>query len=406
MLQKYESIGRVAKQIIAFVVALSVLCLPISAYGTTVSEKQSQISDAQSDKKNLEKKLDDLEAAKNDLVKSKQNLASYVTQLDADLSTLQVKLTELNQLVDDKREELKNIKAELKNAKQEEAKQYVQMKRRIRFMYEQSEETYYNMIFEADSFSDFINRATYIEQITSYDRQMLEAYEQTLETIEMLQKNLEDEEEVLKAAVGEAKESENQVESLISDKRKQIEEYEADIKDKEQAIKEYEEQIKERDATIRALEKAVAEALAAASVSGNGAIKYSGGKFAWPAPSYTRISSEYGNRVHPTLGVVKFHSGLDMAAPNGSPILAAADGQVIAASYSASMGNYIMINHGDGIFTIYMHASALYVGQGATVKKGQKIAAVGSTGRSTGPHLHFSVRAGGNYVNPWAYLKG
>ena len=134
-------------------------------------------------------------------------------------------------------------------------------------------------------------------------------------------------------------------------------------------------------------------------------IKYDGGIFAWPAPSYTRISDDYGNRIHPTLGVEQFHNGVDMAAPGGSPILAAYDGKVVAAAYSNSMGNYIMIDHGDGLYTIYMHASALYVSTGASVTKGQKIAAVGSTGRSTGNHLHFSVRLNGSYVSPWNYIS-
>lgn len=128
--------------------------------------------------------------------------------------------------------------------------------------------------------------------------------------------------------------------------------------------------------------------------------------FTWPAPSYTRISDEYGNRQHPILGIQQFHNGLDMAAPGGSAILAAYDGKVVAATYSNSMGNYIMIDHGDSLYTIYMHASALYVSKGAEVSKGDKIAAVGSTGRSTGNHLHFSVRLNGNYVNPWNYLRG
>lgn len=403
MLLGNETKRRVIRWICAVMAGMMVLGLPVCMYGKTVSEAQSEISGAKQDKQQLEKKIDDLEDARNELVKSKQNLTSYVTKLDSDLTSLQMKLNELNDLVAEKKQQIAETKEKLDEAKREEAKQYVQMKRRIRFMYEQSESSYYDMIFNAKSFSEFINHATYIEQITSYDRKMLDTYEQTKETIVLLSENLKDEEEVLSAAVNETKESETQMASLISDKQKEIEKFEEDIQDKEAAIKEYEEQIAERDATIKALEKAVQAALAAASVSGNGT-KYSGGVFAWPAPSYTRISSDYGNRMHPTLGVEKFHSGLDMAAPSGSPILAAADGEVVAASYSASMGNYIMINHGSGIFTIYMHASALYVSQGAKVKKGQNIAAVGSTGRSTGPHLHFSVRSGGNYVNPWSYL--
>lgn len=101
----------------------------------------------------------------------------------------------------------------------------------------------------------------------------------------------------------------------------------------------------------------------------------------------------------------QFHNGVDMAAPNGSPILAAYSGTVVAAAYNGSMGNYIMIDHGDDLYTIYMHASALYVSKGAQVSRGDQIGAVGSTGRSTGPHLHFSVRLNGSYVSPWNYIS-
>jgi murein DD-endopeptidase MepM/ murein hydrolase activator NlpD len=109
--------------------------------------------------------------------------------------------------------------------------------------------------------------------------------------------------------------------------------------------------------------------------------------------------------MHPILNVEKFHNGIDLAAPGGSPILAAYGGTVVAAAYSSTMGNYVMIDHGSNLYTIYMHASALYVSKGDTVTKGQKIAAVGTTGRSTGNHLHFSVRLNGSYVSPWNYLS-
>ena len=133
-------------------------------------------------------------------------------------------------------------------------------------------------------------------------------------------------------------------------------------------------------------------------------ISYDGGVFKFPLASYTRISDEYGYRTDPFLGIESFHNGIDFAAPKGTAIYAAYDGQVAAAAYNASMGNYVMINHGDGLYTIYMHASALYVKKGDVVVRGETIAAVGTTGRSTGNHLHFSVRLNGSYVSPWGYL--
>ena len=191
---------------------------------------------------------------------------------------------------------------------------------------------------------------------------------------------------------------------MIATKEQEMYKMTSDIQSKEAAIREYEAEIASQNETIAALEAAVAEERKRlAEEQGR---RYDGGIFTWPAPSYKRISDEYGYRTHPILGVQQFHNGLDMAAPGGSPILAAYDGKVVAAAYSSSMGNYIMIDHGDSLYTIYMHASALYVSKGAEVSKGDKIAAVGSTGRSTGNHLHFSVRLNGNYVSPWNYLRG
>ena len=129
-------------------------------------------------------------------------------------------------------------------------------------------------------------------------------------------------------------------------------------------------------------------------------LTYDGGTFKFPLATYTRISDDYGNRIHPTLGIEQFHNGVDFAAPKGTAIYAAYDGQVVAATYSNTMGNYVMLDHGGGLYTIYMHASALYVSKDDIVVRGETIAAVGSTGRSTGNHLHFSVRKDGAYTSP------
>ena len=155
---------------------------------------------------------------------------------------------------------------------------------------------------------------------------------------------------------------------------------------------------KKKRAAIAAEKKRILEA------SGT-VLTYDGGVFKFPLASYTRISDDYGNRIHPTLGIEQFHNGVDFAAPKGTAIYAAYDGQVVAATYSNTMGNYVMIDHGGGLYTIYMHASALYVSRGDIVVRGETIAAVGSTGRSTGNHLHFSVRKDGAYTSPWNYLS-
>lgn len=129
------------------------------------------------------------------------------------------------------------------------------------------------------------------------------------------------------------------------------------------------------------------------------------GKYVWPCPKYSWVSSGYGNRVHPISGQIKFHDGIDLAAASGTPILAFGPGTVTMSGWNGGYGNYISIDHGGGLMSFYGHCSALYVKKGASVKAGQKIAAVGTTGSSTGNHLHFGMHKNGSPVNPQSYVK-
>jgi len=378
----------------------------VSDLKQSIAKKQKEIEETQSQRKQLEGGLTDVKQVIDSLEQSKSNLASYVSQLDTELTAAQTKITELSDMISQKEEEIVQTKAELDEALAKEASQYEAMKARIKNMYERGNSFYLEAIFSASSFGDMLNRFDYVEKITESDRNILENFRTTREYVEVCKMQLEEEQELLEEAKKNVEKEQESLETLISEKQTEIEAYEADINSKEAVIREYEAEIAARDAEIKALENAVRAEQAALDAASNPKRKYDGGMFAWPAPSYTRISDDYGEReIHPVLGVKKFHNGVDMAAPGGSPILAAYDGTVVAAAYNSSMGNYVMIDHGDNLFTIYMHASALYVSKGTEVVKGQKIAAVGTTGRSTGNHLHFSVRLNGNYVNPWGYLK-
>ena len=277
------------------------------------------------------------------------------------------------------------------------------MKKRIQYMYEKGNKSYIELLFTSGSFSDFLNTAEFVNKLSKYDREMLESYMETCEDIEDKEQKLLDEEAKLKEKQADLNAQQQEVEDEMEEKQDAINMYSADINNKEAAIQEYEAYIAEQKAVVEALEAAIlAEKKRLAEEN---QIKYDGGKFAWPAPKYVRISDDYGNRTHPILGTQQFHNGVDMAAPGGSPILAAYDGEVVAADYSATMGNYVMINHGDGLITIYMHASQLEVSKGQTVVRGEEIAKVGTTGRSTGNHLHFSVRENGSYVSPWKFIS-
>lgn len=371
----------------------------------SIEQKQQEIKDAQNQKKQLQSGLTDVKSIISDLEKAKSDLAAYVTQLDANLSEVQDRIAEIKELITQKETEIVQTKAELDAAVAKEEAQYEGMKARIKSMYERGDDFYFEAILNAVSFADMINRVDYIEKVSASDKRMLEEFRTTREYVEVCKAQLESEQELLEEAKRDVEAEEASLESLIAQKEIEITAYESDISNREQLVKEYEAEIEAQNAEIKEMEKIAAQLQKQLEQANGPKRTYDGGMFAWPAPSYTRISDEYGNRMHPTLKVEKFHNGLDLAAPGGSPILAAYNGTVVAAAYSSTMGNYIMIDHGDNLYTIYMHASKLYVSQGAEVVKGQKIAAVGTTGRSTGNHLHFSVRLNGSYVNPWNYLK-
>ena len=378
------------------------------AYAVTsasIREKEEEINKAKEEVKNLKSNLTDVEALKAELEKSKSSLTAYVTQLDHELSGIQAKIEQYNTLITEKEQQIADTTEDLNKAIEQQEEQYEAMKKRIKFMYERGDTFYLETVFSSTSISDLINKADYIEALSRYDRYKLDEYVEIIKMVQLCKEELEAEKEVLDEAKVAVEAEEANISALIREKESQILSVSSDISTKEAAIKEYEDMIAQENAEIAALEKAVAEEKARLEAENAQARIYNGGMFTWPCPSYTRISDEYGMRPHPTLGVEKFHNGLDMAAPGGSAILAAYDGDVVAAAYSSSMGNYIMIDHGSSLYTIYMHCSALYVSKGQTVTKGQKIAAVGSTGRSTGNHLHFGVRLNGNYVSPWNYLR-
>ena len=401
-------------------------------YKEEIREKKEQAEEHKQEMRASESKVDMMEEAvaglnseKKELQVAKNELSATVEALDAQLTNVQEVLVELGEDIDRKTKQVENIKNRLREAEANQDEQYASMKQRIKFMYEKGDTAYITMVFGAQNLTDMLNKAEYIEEVSAYDRQLLNEYTETKYRVINLKDKLEVEQASLLETQEQAEIQEYQMSMLIDQKNGEIEKYESEISTKEGAIKEYEAMIASQNATIAALEASILQAereadalqkeLEESGLSDNDIDSSSSSKpvttqqvfsgpFCMPAPSYTRVSDDYGNRIHPILGVKQFHNGIDFAAPGGSPILAAQSGTVIAAAYSSTMGNYIMINHGGGVITIYMHASALYVSAGQTVTKGQKIAAVGTTGRSMGNHLHFSVRVNGSYVSPWSYL--
>lgn len=386
---------------------------PIRASATSISsitsdsikDKEDQISRAEDEKKQLESSISDLQKIKKDLENKKTDLQAYVKQLDGNLADIEANIADLNSKIAEKEAEIAETEKQLEAALKKEEDQQESMIRHIRMMYERDDSYIIEMLMEASGYHDFLVRTEYIESIAAYDLKMWEEFIETRQYIELCKKELDLEKEILDQTKANVEIEQANLESLIDQKNRDITAYQTDINNKAQAIEEYEAMIRQQDEEIKALEDAIAAEKKKILESSGTVITYDGGIFKFPLASYTRISDDYGNRIHPTLGVEQFHNGVDFAAPKGTAIYAAYDGVVVAATYSATMGNYVMIDHGSGLYTIYMHASALYVSKDDVVARGDTIAAVGSTGRSTGNHLHFSVRKDGEYVSPWNYIS-
>lgn len=376
-----------------------------SVTSDSIREKEEQIRQAEQEKEALENGLTNLQTIKRELEAKRSNLKEYVAQLDGDLMEIEQSIVSLNQQIDAKQEEILLNETELETALEREENQKESMVARIRLVYESGTPQFTDMLLGASNFGDFLNKADYVEKVMAYDQRMWQDYREIREYVELCRDELELEKQILDQAKYNVELEQQNLEDLIDQKSRDITSYETDINNKANAIREYEEEIKAQDAEIAAMEAAIAEEKKRIIASSGTVLTYDGGVFKFPLATYTRISDDYGMRPHPTLGVDQFHNGVDFAAPKGTAIYAAYDGKVAAAAYSGSMGNYVMIDHGDGLYTIYMHASALYVETGNIVVKGETIAAVGSTGRSTGNHLHFSVRLNGAYASPWNYLS-
>ena len=378
---------------------------PVSAVTYTnalIEEKQREIEAATAEREALSGRVSDLTASQNRLASLKSDLNAYVTELDAELVIMQDNISALNEQIIAKENEISQTEAELALAEETESIQHDAMIVRMRLMYEQGDKTMIDMLLSAKSLNDLLNSAEYIERVVQADRSLWEEYKANVEYISLCKQQLDLQKEILDEAKANAEIEEANQETLIAEKNSEIYNYQLQINATQADIAAYQAQIEQREAEIEAALKAIEdERRRLASQNG---LHYDGGQFLFPLASYKYVSSDFGYRNAPTAGASTYHRGIDFAANFGTDIYAAYDGEVAAAAYSGAMGNYIMIDHGGGLYTVYEHCSSLYVKKGDRVVMGQTIAAVGSTGISTGNHLHFGVRLNGEYTSPWPYL--
>lgn len=372
-----------------------------AATSQSIREKQDQIAKAEQEKKNLKNNLSSVEEIKKGLETKKKDLSNYVVELDTQLAAIEERVNSLKEQIVVKESEIEETQRQLEAAVDREENQMESMIVKAQQMYEKKDTYALELLAQATGLGDFLNRAEYMERLVTYDKQQWNEYLNIRKLVELCEKQLELEKDILDQTKENVELEQSTIEYFIEQKQQDIIAYQSDINNKEAAIEEYKALIKQQDEEIQALEKAIEEEKK--KLQG---LKrtYDGGTFKFPLANYTRVSCDYGNRIHPSLNIPHFHNGVDFAAPKGTAIYAAYDGEVVAATYSPSMGNYVMIDHGDNLYTIYMHASTLKVSKGDVVSRGDTVALVGSTGNSTGNHLHFSVRKNGSYVSPWEYI--
>ena len=416
------------KQGLAFLLLLLIVCTCVpNVYATEDSESQteekSQSEDLEDDEEEEEdnsEELDRLEDERqqtldaiddlknsinsvqqdiNSLQAEKNSIQSYINQLDKKMSTLASEISKFEEQIEEKITDIEETKEELEKAKIACDEQYESMKMRIQFIYENPSASLIEMLCSSDNIAEFINRADYVASMSNYDRDMMDKLIATKEEIALKEETLEAELEELEMMQAELESQKKKVNASINSKKGELTAKANELGDATADQAAYKKQLEEQERLLNEIEDQIARAANPDAYQGSAT------GFIWPCPAYTRISSYFGPRPQPVPGASTNHKGVDLAAPYGSAILASASGVVTTSTYSKSAGNYIVLAHGNGTSTVYMHASALLVSVGATVEQGEVIAKVGSTGYSSGNHLHFGVIKNGSYVNPLNYIS-
>lgn len=331
----------------------------------------------------IKKNIEDAKKQQQQAKTAKEKLDAEIIEIASRINLLETDIGDLNKQIEEKEEELK--KAQEKREKQEQA-----FYKRVQIMVESGPVSYLDVLVKSKSFSDFLINMEVVSQIAEYDSQLLEQLKEIEEKIQTLKTSLEEERNTVEEKLTECEKERATLNQKIAENESYIKKLESNITEYQKA---YEKAKQEEEAAWRA----------AGSKMSNG--QFVGGEFGWPSDSTYTITSYYGVRIHPILKTRKGHAGLDIGAAHGTNVLASNSGTVIMASYNGGYGNCVMIDHGGGYVSLYAHNSALNVKVGQRVSRGDVIAKVGSTGLSTGPHIHFEIRINGATVDPLPYVQ-
>ena len=364
--------------------------LPASAVTQAeIDAMREEADDLKSQQKEIQAKLDALEADQANAMERKTLLEQQINATQAEINTIAAQIAKYDELIAQKQEELSQAEAE-------EQAQYELFCERVRYMEEQGEVSYWSILFSSKDFADLLDNAMMVEEIMDYDNQVMDQLIALREQIEEDKAELESARQAQQAAKEEQeaaqanlKSQEAEVSALIDQLAAQEDQLEAEEAKLQAAAN-------AADAEIAAAERELAAQI-------NNVVSESG--FMWPLPGYYNLSSLFAGRIHPITGKPQHHTGIDIPAPSGTDILAAKSGVVTTSTYNNSYGNYVVVSHSDGTSTLYAHMSRRGVSKGEVVSQGQYIGDVGTTGSSTGNHLHLEVRVNGSRVDPTQYFS-
>lgn len=406
------------KKIVAFIAAAALLAIftvqPAGGgevYAATLSQIEKDIAAANKKIREAERKAEN--AAKNAQYaeNQKKTYTHKIEDAKLEINTLmkeidKVAIEKTRKLAekDAKQEELLQTGAQLEEAKKRVTERKELLEMRMRLMYTNGFVSYMDVLFSAASFTDFLDRFDALQTILDSDRKMVMQLKEDKAAVEKKKADVEKQHAELEAIYQELQlkqadlaKKEAAKEVLIASYNEKVDEF-SELMETSELISEEQEKL---------LVKLAAEVSKLQAAKKRIKNPYTGGKLGMPIQDNYRVSSNFGTRIHPISGKRHTHTGIDFAAPQGTPIYAAESGVVIVSQTWSGYGNCIIIDHGNGMWTLYGHIrnGGLLVDVGDRVAKGDKIAEVGSTGNSTGPHLHFEVRKNEVPVNPGGYLK-
>lgn len=379
-------------------VAGVLVCSPILA--DTKKDKQNELKENQAAVAQYQKELKSTTEQKKTTEQEISSLDQTLIGIEQELNETSATLEQKRALVANKTIELQSLEEELSLIEEEKNTRYEQSKERMVQMYKNKKKGFFQLIFSAENLGQALHRAEYINRISQCDDSVLSELKNVMDNISEkrdavsnTKKDLEKEEEAVERTLAEQEDLQLEVESKKDEKARLVRE----LEEKQEGLEEHIDLLEKES---EKLEDEIRKLTATSSQS-----KYSGGELGWPVPGHYRLSSEYNPRNSPISGIYEFHTGIDIPAPYGIPVVASGDGTVIYSGVRNGYGNTIMIDHGGGIVTLYGHNSSLVARVGQVVKKGETVAKIGSTGYSTGNHCHFEVRKNGTHTNPWNYLK-